>query len=218
MDFVCKLYGNTYAVHVTVALVGFGVATLNLALPPPPQKLFNNNALFLLISLEKLWKTTLIMLNAISLHDSIKYWVFINLLIFHRYSSVDFTKPSQISFYTNYIHILWNLFKVDNPRFPISVMPMYSNPLDTAVRIALSPLMETCSSLWCFYRSWHWTPARKQCDRVLWCILTGGQYPGPSTHFHSILATEAKIRILAIIAYCSFIRPGPLIILKNIIS
>ena len=34
MDFVCKLYGNTYAVHVTVALVG--VATLNLALPPPP--------------------------------------------------------------------------------------------------------------------------------------------------------------------------------------
>ena len=31
--FVCKLYGNTYAVHVTVALVG--VATLNLALPAP---------------------------------------------------------------------------------------------------------------------------------------------------------------------------------------
>ena len=29
-----QLYGNTYAVHVTVALVG--VATLNLALPPPP--------------------------------------------------------------------------------------------------------------------------------------------------------------------------------------
>ena len=34
MDFVCKLYGNTLAVHVTVALVG--VATLNLALPAPP--------------------------------------------------------------------------------------------------------------------------------------------------------------------------------------
>ena len=34
MDFVCKLYGNTYAVHVTAALVG--VATLNLAPPPPP--------------------------------------------------------------------------------------------------------------------------------------------------------------------------------------
>ena len=34
MDFVCKLYGNAYAVHVTVALVG--VATSNLALPPPP--------------------------------------------------------------------------------------------------------------------------------------------------------------------------------------
>ena len=34
MDFVCKLYGNTYAVHVTVTLVG--VATLNLALPAPP--------------------------------------------------------------------------------------------------------------------------------------------------------------------------------------
>ena len=33
MDFVCKLYDNTYAVHVTVALVG--VATLNLALPAP---------------------------------------------------------------------------------------------------------------------------------------------------------------------------------------
>ena len=33
MDFVCKSYGNTYAEHVTVALVG--VATLNLALPPP---------------------------------------------------------------------------------------------------------------------------------------------------------------------------------------
>ena len=37
MDFVYKLYGNTYAVHVTVpvtvALVG--VATLNLALPAP---------------------------------------------------------------------------------------------------------------------------------------------------------------------------------------
>ena len=33
MDFVCKLYGNTYAVHVTVALVG--VATLNLALQAP---------------------------------------------------------------------------------------------------------------------------------------------------------------------------------------
>ena len=28
--------GNTYAVHVTVALVG--VATLNLALPPPPRE------------------------------------------------------------------------------------------------------------------------------------------------------------------------------------
>ena len=37
MDFVWKLYGNTYAVglHVTVALVG--VATLNLALPAPPD-------------------------------------------------------------------------------------------------------------------------------------------------------------------------------------
>ena len=35
MDFVWKLYGNTYAVHVTVALVG--VATLNVALPPPPD-------------------------------------------------------------------------------------------------------------------------------------------------------------------------------------
>ena len=34
MDFVRKLYGNTYAVRVTVALVG--VATLNLALPSPP--------------------------------------------------------------------------------------------------------------------------------------------------------------------------------------
>ena len=37
MDFVCKLYGNTYAVYVTkdvtVGLVG--VATLNLALPAP---------------------------------------------------------------------------------------------------------------------------------------------------------------------------------------
>ena len=33
MDFVWKLYGDTYAVHVTVALVG--VATLNLALPAP---------------------------------------------------------------------------------------------------------------------------------------------------------------------------------------
>ena len=33
MDFVCKLYGNTYAVHVIVALVGD--ATLNLALPAP---------------------------------------------------------------------------------------------------------------------------------------------------------------------------------------
>ena len=38
MDFVCKLYGNTYAVHVTVALVG--VATLNLALPPRPPVLW----------------------------------------------------------------------------------------------------------------------------------------------------------------------------------
>ena len=37
MDFVCKLYGNTYAVHVTVALVG--VATLNQALPAPPENL-----------------------------------------------------------------------------------------------------------------------------------------------------------------------------------
>ena len=34
MDFVWKLYGNMYAVHVTVALVG--VVTLNLALPAPP--------------------------------------------------------------------------------------------------------------------------------------------------------------------------------------
>ena len=34
MDFVWKLYGNTYAVRVTVALVG--VATLNLALPASP--------------------------------------------------------------------------------------------------------------------------------------------------------------------------------------
>ena len=33
MDFVWKLYGNTYTVHVTVELVG--VATLNLALPAP---------------------------------------------------------------------------------------------------------------------------------------------------------------------------------------
>ena len=39
MDFVWKLYGNTYAVHVTVALVG--VATLNLALPPPPPDFEN---------------------------------------------------------------------------------------------------------------------------------------------------------------------------------
>ena len=36
MNFVLKLYGNTYAVHVTVALVG--VATLNLALPAPPDR------------------------------------------------------------------------------------------------------------------------------------------------------------------------------------
>ena len=41
MDFVCKLYGNTYAVHVTVALVG--VATLNLALPPPPPGQYQEN-------------------------------------------------------------------------------------------------------------------------------------------------------------------------------
>ena len=35
MDFVCKLYRNTYACTcTTVALVG--VATLNLALPAPP--------------------------------------------------------------------------------------------------------------------------------------------------------------------------------------
>ena len=33
MDFAFKLYGHTYAVHVTVALVS--VATLNLALPAP---------------------------------------------------------------------------------------------------------------------------------------------------------------------------------------
>ena len=38
MDFVCKLYGNTHAVHVTVALVG--VATWNLALPAPLVKMF----------------------------------------------------------------------------------------------------------------------------------------------------------------------------------
>ena len=38
MDFVCKLYGNTYAVHVTVALVG--VATLNLALPAPLKTIY----------------------------------------------------------------------------------------------------------------------------------------------------------------------------------
>ena len=44
MDFVCKLYGNTYCVHVTVALVG--VATLNLALPPPPR-LFEKFSAFL---------------------------------------------------------------------------------------------------------------------------------------------------------------------------
>ena len=37
MDFNWKLYGNTYAVHVTVALVG--VATLNLALPAPLKKM-----------------------------------------------------------------------------------------------------------------------------------------------------------------------------------
>ena len=42
MDFVCKLYGITYAVHVTVALVD--VATLNLALPPPPPRPPNNTA------------------------------------------------------------------------------------------------------------------------------------------------------------------------------
>ena len=36
MDFVFKLYGNTYAVHVTVAFIDIvGVATLNLALPAP---------------------------------------------------------------------------------------------------------------------------------------------------------------------------------------
>ena len=80
-------------------------------------------------------------------------------------------------------------------------MPMYSNPLDTAVRIALSPLMETCWLLSCFYQSWHWTPARKQCDGVVWCIFTGGQYPGPLTHLHSIFTTEAMTRILAILAY-----------------
>ena len=41
MDFVCKLCGNTYAVHVTVALVG--VATLNLALPAPPPEFLTTN-------------------------------------------------------------------------------------------------------------------------------------------------------------------------------
>ena len=44
MDFVCKLYGNTYAVHVTVALVG--VATLNLALPAPPVTDLSPHILF----------------------------------------------------------------------------------------------------------------------------------------------------------------------------
>ena len=47
MDFVWKLYGNTYAVHVTVALVG--VATLNLALPSPPACMcYRYSALFLM--------------------------------------------------------------------------------------------------------------------------------------------------------------------------
>ena len=41
MDFVWTLYGNTYAVHVTVALVG--VATLNLALPAPPVTIGNTS-------------------------------------------------------------------------------------------------------------------------------------------------------------------------------
>ena len=38
MDFVCKLYSNPYAVHVTVTYVG--VATLNLALPAPLTFIF----------------------------------------------------------------------------------------------------------------------------------------------------------------------------------
>ena len=40
MDFVWKLCGNTYAVHVTLALVS--VATLNLALPAPPGFYLNS--------------------------------------------------------------------------------------------------------------------------------------------------------------------------------
>ena len=43
MDFVYKLYGNTYAVHVTVALVG--VATLNIALPALPASAILKNVI-----------------------------------------------------------------------------------------------------------------------------------------------------------------------------
>ena len=52
--FVCKIYGNTYAVHVTVALVG--VATLNLALPAPlllRQRSMSSAYLAVLISILK---------------------------------------------------------------------------------------------------------------------------------------------------------------------
>ena len=71
MDFVCKLYGNTYAVHVTVALVG--VATLNLALPPPPVGLFHNTSAPARLRLPVPHVSSKLLKSSLSLHTKILF-------------------------------------------------------------------------------------------------------------------------------------------------
>ena len=87
MDFVWKLYGNTYAVHVTVALVG--VATLNLALPPPPpsercKKLFANPVLCVYVEDYVQVRGLLCKTSGVKLFD----WVYCLIFFLYHYTIV----------------------------------------------------------------------------------------------------------------------------------
>ena len=74
MDFVWKSYGNTYAVHVTVALVG--VATLNLALPPPPpgQALLFKQALFIQNNIHNIYNNLILHTQLTKIYKVIKIY------------------------------------------------------------------------------------------------------------------------------------------------
>ena len=88
MDFVWKLYGNTYAVHVTVALVG--VATLNLALQAPPVKFW------------KFWERPLLNISEYAFKKRKKWYVLVYCRKSIYISYVDNDNSIQNHFVSNY--------------------------------------------------------------------------------------------------------------------